>query len=119
MRAGALGISVAADYQAEALMADEIGFPLLLDPDKNFKSSALGIDNIKVGTLFSPVTAKRYLKYRGVTKQGKPTAGPTEPPGVAIIDPDGVVQYIHRGETIGHYPPMEDVLAKLREVTGS
>ena len=31
--AGALGVSVAAPYQAELLMRDQIDFELLLDPD--------------------------------------------------------------------------------------
>ncbi len=114
--AGALGISIAADFQAEHLMQTEIGFPLLLDPERNFKGKALGIGKIKLSTYLRPLVHKRYMKWARKTRQGRPTAGLSEPPGVAIIDTDGVVQYVYKGETLGDYPPIEEVLARLREV---
>lgn len=114
--AGALGISIAADFQAEHLMQTDIDFPLLLDPDKNFKGKALGLRNIKLSTYLRPLTHKRYLKWARKTRQGRPTAGLSEPPGVAIIDADGVVQYVYKGETLGDYPPVEEVLDRLREL---
>ena len=116
--AAPLGISVAADYQASHLMETEIDYELLLDPDRNFKSAALGVANLKLWTYLTPKAAWRYLKWMFAARQGKPTAGLSEPPAVAIIDTDGAVRYVHKGETLGDYPPIDEVMARLRAISG-
>lgn len=114
MGAEPLGISVAADFQAKELMEKSVDYDLLLDPDRNFKTAALAIPKVKLSTYLTPVAAKRYLAGRGhKTRQGAPTATPSEPPGVAIIDPDRTIRYLYQGETVGDYPPVAEVLAAL------
>lgn len=114
--AGALGVSVAAPYQAELLMRDRIGFDLLLDPDGEFKR-ALGVGRLRLSSYLHPKVLWRYLRWMGRSKPGRITAGPTEAPGVVILDRDGVIRYLYAGETLGDYPPMEEVLDELRAVT--
>ena len=114
-----LGISLAAAYQARDLMENHVEYDLLLDPDRNFKTAALTIPDIKISSMFSPVTAKRYLAGRGHgVRQGKPTAGPTEPPGLAIIEANGTLRYLYQGETVGDYPSLDVVMAELRKIAG-
>lgn len=115
--AAPLGISVAADFQAEHLMENQIEFDLLLDPDRNFKSGALGIEKMKLWTYMTPKANWRYIKWMFKARQGRPTAAMSEPPGVAIIDADGVVQYVYKGETLGDYPPVDEVMDHLRAVS--
>lgn len=117
--AGALGISVAADFQAQHLMNDGIDFELLLDPERNFKERALEVRRIPWWTYLLPSTLWNYLKWARRTRQGRITAGPTEPPAVAIVDTDGVVRYVHRGAALGDYPPIDEVMAHLREVAAT
>lgn len=114
-----LGISFAADYQAELLMKDQIGFELLLDPERNFKADALSMAKIKLWTYIKPSVMWRYLKWARKARQGKITAGLSEPPAVAIIDTKGVVRYLYKGETLGDYPPFDDVMAELRVIVAS
>jgi hypothetical protein len=37
-------------------------------------------------------------------------------PGVVIIDPQGRLGWIHRGETLGDYPPVRRVIAELQRL---
>lgn len=98
-------------------MENHVEFDLLVDPDGNFKHAALGIAKLSLRSWLSPTARKRYLKWKGKTRQGLPAAGLSEPPGVAIIDTDGVIRYLYAGETLGDYPPIEDVLDALRLVS--
>jgi hypothetical protein len=37
-------------------------------------------------------------------------------PGVVIIDPRGRLAWIHRGETLGDYPPVRRVIAEVQRL---
>ena len=37
--------------------------------------------------------------------------------GIVILDPSGTIRYLHRGKTLGDYPPLGEVLAALRAST--
>ena len=115
--ADALGVSVAAPYQAELLMKDQIDFDLLLDPEGNLKSGALGIGKINLLTYLKPSVMRRYMQWGTRARQGRPTAGLGEPPAVLIVDTTSTVRYLHAGETLGHYPPIDTVLTELERAT--
>ncbi|GGC62848.1 hypothetical protein IEU95_12425 [Hoyosella rhizosphaerae] len=63
--------------------------------------------------MLSPETWWRYLKSAFKARQGKITGHPLQAPGLAILGRDGTINYLHRGHTLGHYPPIKDVLATV------
>ena len=99
-------------------MANQISFDLLLDPERNFKTKTLEVARIKLWTYLTPKATWRYLKWIFKARQGRPTAALPEPPAVAIVGTDGTIEYIYRGETLGDYPTIEEVMAELKRAAG-
>jgi len=108
-----VGVGGAADYQARHLMANGVGYPLLLDPTHELYN-ALDLHHIKWWKLLSPATWVKYLRAARRARQGRITAHPLQAPGFVILGPGGVIELLHRGETLGDYPPIETVLAASR-----
>lgn len=113
-----IGVATGADHQARDLMEHGIPFPLLLDPDRNLYR-ALGIDHIAWHRFLQPSTWRRYVSASRGARQGRLTGDLRQAPGVAIVDTDRRLRYLHRGSTLADYPPLSDVLAALREAAGS
>lgn len=99
-------------------MDSGIPFPLLLDPDRNLYR-ALGLDRIPCHRFLRPATWRRYVQASRGARQGRLTGDLRQAPGVAGIDTEGRVQYLHRGATLADYPSLEEVLAALHEIAGS
>jgi AhpC/TSA antioxidant enzyme len=118
MGAGVLAVATGADFQARALMRDGLPFPALLDPDKNLYR-ALGIQRIRWRQWLRPSTWRRYLRSIRRARQGRLTGDILQAPGIVIIDRDRTVRYLHRGTTLGDYPPLVVVLDALRGVCGA
>lgn len=110
-----VGVATGADYQARQLIEAGVPFPLLLDPDRNLYR-ALGLDHIRWHRFLQPATWRRYLRASRGARQGRLTGDLRQAPGVAIIDTERRLRYLHRGTTLGDYPPLEEVLAALREI---
>lgn len=108
-----IGVGGAADYQARALMADGIGFELLLDPD-HLLYDALSVGHFPWWKMLMPGTWRRYLRAARGARQGKITGHPLQSPGLAVLDADLRIQFVHRGETLGDYPTIESLLEVLR-----
>jgi hypothetical protein len=113
-----VGVATGADYQARSLMEGGVPFPLLLDPQRNLYR-ALGIEHIRWHRWLRPGTWVRYLGAARQARQGRLTGDLRQAPGVAIIDTERRVRYLHRGTTLGDYPPLPDVLAALRAIAGT
>jgi hypothetical protein len=113
--AGVLAVATGAGYQARRLMADGLPFPALVDPDKNLYR-ALGIERISFDQWFRPSTWRRYLRSVGRARQGRLTGDVLQAPGVAIIEPPGTLRYLHRGQTVGDYPSLPEILDAVRRV---
>ena len=77
----------------------------------------LGIDHIAWHRWLQPSTWRRYLRGARGARQGKLTGDLRQAPGVAIIDRQRRLRYLHRGTTLGDYPPLDEVLAALEAVT--
>ncbi|MGB7383741.1 MAG: redoxin domain-containing protein [Rhodococcus sp. (in: high G+C Gram-positive bacteria)] len=105
----------AADYQARHLMDNGIGYPLLLDPDHTLYR-ALDVHRIHWWMMLSPRTWRKYLTAARRARQGRITDHPLQAPGLAIIDTDRTVRMLHRGRTLGDYPPAAQVLAEARRL---
>lgn len=114
--AEALAVATGADFQARRLMQEGLPFPALLDPDKNLYR-ALEIEHIRWGQWFRPSTWKLYFRSIRRARQGRLTGDILQAPGVVILDADGTIRYLHRGTTLGDYPPLTQVLDALRAVT--
>lgn len=97
-------------------METKLDYELLLDPTSNFKKEILRVPRLRLWDLASPTAAKRYFKFAGKARQGKIVGHYSEAPAVAIIDVDGVLRYIYRGETLGDYPPIDQVIAELQKI---
>ena len=66
-----------------------------------------------------PTTWWKYLRgvKRGRQRRiSRPDSMMT--PGLAIVDADGVLRYIHRGKTLGDVPSVDTVLAELDGLDG-
>src|SRR5919201_4986400 len=113
--ADVLAVATGADYQARKLMADGLPFPALVDPDKQLYR-ALGIERIAWDQWIRPSTWRRYLRSVGRARQGRLTGDLLQAPGVALLEPPGVVRWLHRGRTLGAYPTLDEILAALRTV---
>lgn len=107
-----IGVATGADYQARELMDGGIRFPLLVDPDRNLYRT-LGLDHIRWNRWLQPSTWRRYLRGARGGRQGRLTGDLRQAPGVAVIDQERRLRYLHRGTTLGDYPPVNDVLAAL------
>lgn len=86
-----------------------VEFPLLLDADHRIYG-ALNIHRIHWWRLLSPRTWAKYLRSARRARQGRITGHPLQAPGLAILDTDGTIRYVYRGETLGDYPPLPDLL---------
>ena len=111
--ADVLAVATGADYQARKLMADGLPFPALVDPGKNLYH-ALGLERIRWDQWFRPSTWRRYVKSIGHARQGRLTGDLLQSPGVAILEPPGVLRWIHRGQTLGDYPTLNEILDAVR-----
>jgi peroxiredoxin len=108
-----LAVGTGAHHQAEHLMATEYDFDCLVDPDRNLYK-ALGVEHIALNQWFRISTWRKYFRSWGQAKQGRITGDPLQAPGVAVIDADGVLRYLHRGVTLADYPTVDEVLAAVR-----
>jgi peroxiredoxin len=111
-----IGVGGAADYQARRLMEQRIGYPLLLDPGHSVYA-ALDIHRIPWHALVRPGTWWRYLRAIRRARQGRITDHPLQAPGFAIVDSDRTVAFLHRGRSLGDYPPIDEIVAAARTLT--
>ncbi|MGI9577800.1 MAG: redoxin domain-containing protein [Microthrixaceae bacterium] len=105
-----IAVGKAADYQAEWLMTEAgIGFELLVDPDENIYR-ALELGHFPWWKMLSPTTARNYLRALRRARQGKITNHALQAPGVIAVDADMRLTFVHRGETLGDYPDVGEVV---------
>lgn len=92
------------------------------DADKS-TYAAMGLEQYNLLKLFTdPALKKRRAENKaagfsqnwGATKLGDGA----QLPGAAIVDADGTVRWIHRGEHPGDLPPISEMLDRARELLG-
>lgn len=114
-----IAVGGAADYQARDLMEHGIEFPLLLDPNHTLYH-ALDLRHIPWQALLQPVTWRNYLRGARRARQGRITDHPLQAPGLTILDHDRTVRFLHRGQTLGDYPPVPRIVDIARSrLTGN
>ena len=113
-----IAVGGSADYQARWLRDIKgVAMPLLLDPDQRVRAVA------DVGDL----TARQMSRFRGAGNYLRsiahgfrpqvPTADMKKAPGIVVFDADFAVQWVHRGEMLGDYPPLETVIERVNART--
>ena len=110
--AGAIGLSVGADFQAAWLIEHYgIPFPLLVDPERKVYD-AIGLGR-KASVVLNPRGWAKYASAisRG-NRQGK-VIDPFQLPGLALLDETARPIEVHRGKALGDYPPLDSVLREL------
>lgn len=109
-------ISFGAEHWARAWV-QETGspYPLLLDPERaTYQAYGLGSSFIRV---WSPKVMWRYLTLLLQGRKMQPVQGdPHQLGGDVIVDAEGVIRLIHRSKDPVDRPPMEKLLAVLRNL---
>lgn len=109
-----VGVGKAAGYQAEWLMSSGgIGYELLVDPDENIYR-ALELGHFPWWKMLAPTTIRNYLRALRRARQGRITNHPLQAPGVVALDENLRLTYVHRGATLGDYPPANEVIDAVR-----
>ena len=117
VRVIAVGTGSAA--QARRLMESGAPFPCLVDADRRLYR-ALGLRRVGLSTVFDPATYTNYWRaWRRGARRGDVTGDPRQLSGVAIVDADGRLRWRYSSRTIGDYPPVSDVVAKLRDLSAA
>ena len=114
---GIVGVGRAADYQARHLMETGIDYDLLLDPEQRLYR-ALDLRRFPWWKMLDPRTWRNYLRAARRARQGRITNHPLQSPGVVVLDEDLRILYLHRGATIGDYPPPTQVLEETLAAVG-
>ena len=116
--AAALGISVGADFQAAWLTEHyRIPFPLLVDPKRRVYD-ALELPR-KLSVALNP---RGWAKYAAAIAHGNRQGRVIEPfqiPGLALLDSSAAPVWVHRGQALGDYPPLDDVLDRVLRLTAA
>jgi alkyl-hydroperoxide reductase/thiol specific antioxidant family protein len=101
--------------QARRLMETGTPFPCLVDAEGRLYR-ALGLGRVGWRTVFDPATYTNYWRaWRRGARQGDVSGDPRQLSGVAILDADGRLRWRHVSSTVGDYPALPDVMARLRE----
>ncbi|MEX2393673.1 MAG: AhpC/TSA family protein [Actinomycetota bacterium] len=115
--AQAIAVGTGADYQAKALMDGGLRVRCFIDAESR-TYGALGIRRSSWLGLLKPSGVRRYLApIRRGARQGRLTGDIRQLSGVAILDGQARAVWVHRGETLGDYPPVADVVDRLERST--
>jgi hypothetical protein len=114
-----IGVGPRAAYQATALRRDgAVPFELLLDPDHHLaRAIELGRQSL-LRFIFDVKAWRRWLRAARTTRQGLITGGWWEVPAIVVVDSSCRVSWVHRGTSIGDYPPLSSVLEALEDAIG-
>ena len=109
-----IAVGGSADYQARWLRDTKgVEMPLLLDPAQEVRAIA-GVGDLTARQMAHFGGASNYVKslVHGFRPQ-VPTADATKAPGIVIFDADFSVRWVHRGEMLGDYPPVDDLIQRI------
>ena len=111
--ADVLAIGTGAAYQAEHLVHHGMPFECVVDPDANFYR-AVGIGRVGPTEWLRPSVIARYVRaFRRGGRQGRVTGDWRRLSGVAIVDRDRTLRYLHRATSVGDYPTVAELLHAL------
>ena len=117
---GVVGIAGSAAYQARWLRdTKDVRLSLLLDPDEQVRAVA-ELGNLSTSSWAKPKGWKNYLgsMQRGFRPQ-IPTSDALKAPGIIVFDRALSILWVHRGEALGDYPPIDELVRKVQELATS
>ena len=92
---------------------------LLLDPDEQVRAVA-ELGNLSTS---SWAKAKGWKNYLGSMQRGFrpqiPTSDALKAPGIIVFDRALSILWVHRGEALGDYPPIDELVRKVQELATS
>ncbi|MEA2009655.1 MAG: hypothetical protein U9N78_03020, partial [Actinomycetota bacterium] len=109
-----IAVGGSADHQARWLRDTKgVNMPLLLDPNQEVRAVA-GVGDLSAIQMSSLGGATNYVKslVRGFRPQ-VPTADATKAPGIVVFDSEFNVVWVHHGERLGDYPPIDDLVERI------
>ena len=108
-------VSFEALERIRAFADEDVGWPILSDPDGMFYR-AYGLDRLNfVRTWLSPRTVAYYLRAAASGRRIRPpSADSRQLGGDFIIDPRGFVIFAYRGTEPADRPPVAQLLAAIR-----
>ncbi len=110
-----IAVGTGTDFEAQILMEEGIPFPCLVDSESRLYR-VLGLPRMRVSHFLDPKTLRNYRQAWGAgARQGRIGGDLLQLPGLALLDADSRVLFLHRGKRPGDYPSIPDVLVKLRE----
>ncbi len=112
-----IAVGGSSDHQARWLRDTKgVQMPLLLDPEQEVRAVA-GVGDLTARQMSSFGGASNYVKslVRGFRPQ-VPTADATKAPGIVIFDSEFNVMWVHHGEMLGDYPPIEDLIERVESL---
>lgn len=119
MGAEVIGVAAREHAQAQRLLDDGMPFPLLLDPEQQVRRALGTTAKMAPLQLLHPRGLRAYAR---ALRQGRffdvTWSEATQTPGVAVLGPELMVQWVHRGSRLGDYPAPSEVLRRL-EIAGS
>ena len=93
-------------------------FPLLLDPDDQVGTALRLRRQSLVAFVFNLRAWWRWLRaFVRRKRQYRITGHYSEVPAVAILTQAGAIAWLHRGQGIGDYPEIADVIARVARNT--
>jgi AhpC/TSA antioxidant enzyme len=119
MGGNVIAVGAAASDQARHLMESGVPFPCLLDPDHRL-FVVLDLDRIPWRAWLWPRTYSNYLRAAGHARQGRISwQNAFQRPGVVLLDSEGRLAWAHRGQTLGDYPAVTEVISQMGRLTTS
>jgi peroxiredoxin len=109
-----IAVGASAPHQARWLRRTKgVEIPLLFDVEERVRGIA-EIGNLSVRQVGRMAGIRNYLRAmrRGIPPQ-VPTGDILKAPGIIVFDADFNPLWVHRGETLGDYPPIADLFDRV------
>ncbi|MGF1667822.1 MAG: hypothetical protein ACFCVC_16305 [Acidimicrobiia bacterium] len=112
-----VAVGGSADYQARWLREKKgVMLPMLLDGPQVIRTT-LEITDLSTGEMSA---GRGWASYGKALLSGfrpqKPTRDARRAPGVAVFGPDLDLRWLHRGDTLGDYPSVEELIEAVSSV---
>ncbi len=106
-----IAVGGSTDAQARWLRETKgVGMPLLLDPEQRVRS-LVGLGDLSTRQL---ARSRGWVDYARAIGNGFRPQMPSEharsAPGIAVFDPSFSVSWVHRGEMLGDYPTIDELI---------
>lgn len=113
-------VATGAAWQAQRLIDDGYPFPCLVDPEARLYE-AMGIKRLTWRSWFDLRNWRNYLRARRAGRdhgisQGEVTGDVKRLSGVLVVDGAGIVRLVHRGRTLGDYPPVTRLVELVHDL---